>query len=104
MSRLGMQENILVRQLHLLRRALEELALESSGEEGRQREDVLVSGEDTLLTTHDQSDDGAGQGTASYLSASSMPTTGHVTPLTSRSADYPCSAATSSSHDRDTTS
>ncbi len=43
---------ILVRQRHPLRRTLVELAFESSGEEGGQRQDIFMSCKDARLMTH----------------------------------------------------
>jgi len=59
-----------------------ELAFESGGEEGAQAQDILMGCEYTLLRTHQQGDDGAGQSTVALthqpfvLSCSIYP--GHI--------------------------
>mgnify|MGYP006900020989 CR=1 FL=1 len=54
-------EDQLVRQDHLLRAGLQELALERSMKEGGTGQNILVSSEKTLLTTHNHGDYGAGE-------------------------------------------
>ena len=53
----------LIRKLDLFRRTFEELASKRSYEKGRQGKNVLMSSEETLVTTDHQSDDRASQGT-----------------------------------------
>jgi len=50
-----------VRQIHLLHVGFEELAFQRSTEEGGQRQDILMSSKDSLITTHNQGDYGAGE-------------------------------------------
>lgn len=54
-------EDQLVRQDHLLRTGFQELALQRGTEEGGTRQDILMSSENTLFTTHNHCDYGAGE-------------------------------------------
>ena len=100
--------DILVRQLHRLRSTLVELALERSCEERGQRQNILVTGKEPCVATHNQGDYGAGQGTMVKMNCQPpmRPTVFRLDhgALTCPTADYPYFAASSTSYSCDTTS
>lgn len=65
--------SVLIRQLHPLRRALKELALESGGEEGGYGQNILVGSEYSTIRSHHQGDNGAGQGTVVSTLSATLP-------------------------------
>lgn len=59
-----MRKYILVRQAKLFIASIKHLVLQSGAEERRHGEDVFMGGEKPVVTTHDNSHDGTGEGTA----------------------------------------